>query len=307
MKHLGIAALVLSIIFGISGCGHKEQRYKGTYPTSFGIGHPAIKVEATFWKETTTETESGEPVTSWEEHTVALVDDEENDWVKFGNLISPDDDLKIDELERIVAVEYLRHTVGFVNVEPLQQNDMYRLYFPAGSRMVKLGARVPGSGHWYDSRFEPMDEPAISYMNDEDHDQCNDHITFDVFGIFKKMSLLAEFIFHYEFVSPGAETNQEAVDNCKLGLESLIITDLFNPNSADFPPYPPEGEEEFPEGEHPLQNLYQLWYLFFYNRDLEGNWVDPDDEVTPRLDPYKLKSIDLHVQVAGVKKFRANW
>lgn len=262
MKHLFVISLTILMV---SSCGKGEERYKGEYLMVFGTPTPEIKVKFTTRTPFNGQTEF------------------DLDWVRFGDLISTEDDSKMDDIEKDIGRTFLVRTASRnpgVLVEPQPEPDYYRIYFQSGSRLVKLTSPEGSGAHKFSSYpIGPMETAWSFYIKGSEG--CKDHASWDIEGKLSKNNLLMQVDYHWSYAAPNLAQDEEA-NRCRADLNAALAEDDFNPSDPNSKP----------------TSLYQIWYLIIKTRVQN---VDP-------MEMYlQLKSIDFSVQVAGGRKFSAPW
>ena len=255
-------------ILTIASCGtREEQRYGGQYPTEFGTDNPAINIKF----------ETRAPFNGNTKFDLG--------WIPFGDLISKDDNSQRDSVEMEIAKTFLvtaaADNPGTI-VEPLKQVDHYRIYIPVGSREVVLTEQEGKGAHKFSSYpVPPMETPITLHINGTEG--CQDQLTWDMIGKITRNNLLLQVDFHWLFTAHKSNVEEDK-SICRNDLESALK------GKGDFNPTNPENGT--------VKNYYQIWYLLVKSNIKN---IDP-------LEMYpQLKSIDVSVQVAGVRKFRGLW
>lgn len=206
------------------------------------------------------------------------------DWVKIGDLITKDDGSKVDDTEKEIGKTFLHRTVARhpgVLVSPEPQPNHYRIYIPLGSRVVVLTEPEGRAAHKFSSYpLGEMGEPYSFWVKEEDG--CEDQLKWDMLGKISRNNLLLQVDFHWKFKAPKLTLEQEA-SSCKDGLQEALSEAGFNPTD-------PLNSK--------ITSYYQIWFLIIRSH-------------LPSIDPLEfylnLKSIDVSVQVAGVRTFKAKW
>ena len=205
-------------------------------------------------------------------------------WVKIGDLITNNDNSTVDATEKEIGKTFLLRTVARhpgILVSPEPQPNYYRIYIPLGSRVVVLTEADGKNAHKFSSY--PLGEMAEAYSFwVKEEDQCEDQLKWDMLGKISKNNLRLQVDFHWKFKAPRLSPEQET-GSCRENLRTSLAENDFNPTNPDY---------------SKIKSYYHIWYLIIRSH-------------IPNIDPMEfylqLKSIDVSVQVAGVRVFKPKW